>query len=189
MQNILLAVVGLCGTGKSETTDFIAKNYPFHPIYFGGYVINEVKRRNLEVNSQNEKIVREGLRKEFGMDVIARLSFDDIRNLLDTGKNVVIDGLYSFSEYKYLKNNIPHPFFLLAVHSSKKIRYERLWNRKTRPLSPNEVDDRDFLEVNNLEKSQPIALADFHIVNDGLKANLHRKIRSVLQSILEMIDE
>lgn len=184
MQNILLAVVGLCGTGKSETTDFIAKKYAFHPIYFGGYVIHEVRRRDLEVNSQNEKIVREALRKDVGMDVMAKLSFDDIRTLLDKGENVVIDGLYSFSEYKYLKNHISHPFSLLAVHSSRRIRYERLRNREIRPLSPTEVDDRDFFEVHNLEKSQPIALADFHIVNDGSKEDLHSKITNILQSVL-----
>ena len=57
--NVIVAAVGLCGTGKSAVTRYIEKNFRFRSIYFGGFVLEEVKKRNLEINSTNEKIVRE----------------------------------------------------------------------------------------------------------------------------------
>lgn len=176
---ILLAVVGLAGTGKSEVTGYIKERYGYQAIYFGGYVLEEIKTRNLEVNSQNERLVREDLRRQHGMDVIARLSAEDIRRGLDGGHNIVIDGLYSYSEYRFLKELAPGRFYTLAVHAYKEMRYERLGRRSYRPLTPAEIDDRDMFELANLEKCPPIVLADYHVVNEGSIGDLRRRIDAV----------
>ena len=184
MKSVLVAVVGLAGTGKSQTTAFITEKYSFKLVYFGGYVLEEVKRRNLEVNSRNERSVREELRQTSGMDVIAKLSYRDIEGALSAGSNVVIDGLYSYSEYSFLKERIPDRFYLVAVHAAKKLRYERLSNRTHRPLSAEEVDSRDHFEIKNLEKCGPIVLADYHIVNDSSVESLHNSVETIIDSII-----
>ena len=60
----IIALVGMSGTGKSEATNFLKDQFNFDLFYFGGIVLNEVKKRGLEINNENEKMVREDLRQK-----------------------------------------------------------------------------------------------------------------------------
>jgi dephospho-CoA kinase len=183
MKGLVLAIVGMSGTGKSEVTTFIVNKYRFKLIYFGGYILEEVKKRNLEINSRNERLVREELRANHGMDIVAKLSLADIMAEFDNEQNVIIDGLYSFSEYEFLKERFPKNLYTIAIHASKRNRYERLGQREIRPLTREEVDERDYYEIKKLEKCAPIVLADFHIANEGLISDLHEKVDSTLNNL------
>ena len=48
----------MSGTGKSEATNFLKDQFNFDLFYFGGIVLNEVKKRGLEINNENEKMVQ-----------------------------------------------------------------------------------------------------------------------------------
>ncbi|MCP5107032.1 MAG: AAA family ATPase [bacterium] len=183
MKNIILAIVGLCGTGKSVAAKYIEENLACRFIYFGGLILEEVKRRGLEINSTNEKMVREDLRDKHGRDVVAKLAIDKINSSLAEDTNVLIDGLYSFSEYLYLKEKFRDQLTLLSIHSAKSLRYQRLGSREVRPLTPKEVDDRDFAEIKNIEKAGPIAIADFHIINDADLQTFYGNIDMILKTV------
>jgi len=183
MDNVITAIVGMCGTGKSVAAKYIEETFKFKSVYFGGYILGEVKKRNLEVNRTNEKIVREDLRNKYGLDVVARRAFDNITSYAAAGFNVIIDGLYSFSEYLYLKEKFGAQLIILAVLTSRKLRYQRLGVRKVRPLTPAQVDERDLLEIKNIEKGGPIAIADYHIVNDGTIQDLHKNIETFFNDL------
>lgn len=162
---MIVALVGLCGAGKSEASRYFEdKNY--ENIYFGGLTMEELKKRGLEVNESNEKKVREELRQEHGMAAYAVLSLPKIKNALKNGKNVLIDGLYSWSEYKVLKKEYPE-IKVVAIYTYPALRYERLAKRINRPLSEAHARSRDFSEIENLEKGGPIAMADFTVINNG----------------------
>ncbi|UCH95129.1 MAG: AAA family ATPase [Candidatus Aminicenantes bacterium] len=184
MGQIIAAIVGMCGTGKSAAANYIQETFKFKPIYFGGFVLEEMKRRNLEINSTNEKIVREDLRQTHGFDVMARRATDKINFYLSAGENVIIDGLYSFSEYLYLKENFGKQLHVIALHSSKRVRYQRLGTRNRRPLTPREVDERDLMEIKNIEKAGPIAIADYHIINDGEMEELYTTIDGIFKELI-----
>ena len=115
------------------------------------------------------------------MDVIAKLALPEINEKLEAKGNVIIDGLYSFAEYVYLKNIFQEQLILIATHTEKKIRYERLSNRQIRPLKKEEVDKRDFLEITMIEKGGPIAIADFHILNNAETHHLYKEIDSLFR--------
>ena len=174
----LLIVVGMAGCGKSVVVDYF-KQKNWQVIYFGGVTMKEVKKRNLSVNQTNEKKVREELRQTHGMEAYAKLEFPNIKKALSQGLTI-IDGLYSWSEYKFLREHINIPIIMLAVYTPKKLRYERLAEREFRGLNNTQAELRDFAEIENLEKGGPIAIADHTIVNDGSIEKLHSALEKFL---------
>ena len=164
----IIALVGLCGTGKSEACAFL-ESQGYTVIYFGGTVVGEVVRQGLPVNPENEKVVREALRAAHGMAAMAHINLPKMRALLAEGQSVAIDGLYSMGELEVLRGAFGQSLKLLAIHAPKSLRYQRLGLRSVRPMTPQQVDARDLFEVQNLDKAAPIALADAHVVNDGDK--------------------
>ena len=98
----------------------------------------------------DEKNIREGLRAQYGMAAYAVKLEDEIRSLAENG-NVVLDGLYSWSEYKYLSEKIGG-IILLAVVTDSGDRYERIAVRPVRPFDRNQSMARDIAEIENLEK-------------------------------------
>ena len=100
--NKIVAIVGMCGAGKSEVADeFIKRGYQY--VRFGQITLDEVKKRGLEPTEENERPIREELRKEYGPGAFAILNIPKFDEALKTG-NVIGDGLYSWSEYKILKD-------------------------------------------------------------------------------------
>jgi dephospho-CoA kinase len=180
MKRNIIATVGMCGSGKSVVAERLER-LGFGKVYFGGLTIDEVRRRGLEVNETSERAVREELRRTHGMGAFALLSLPKIEALRKEGKRVLIDGLYSFSEYKILKEKYGGGLLVLAVFTPRALRYERLAARKERPLTAEEALSRDCAEIENIEKGGPIALADFTIVNDGTPDDLVRRLDEILK--------
>jgi dephospho-CoA kinase len=105
-------------------------------------------------------MVREELRSKHGMDAYARLSLPAIRRSLSQGPTA-IDGLYSWSEYKFLKTRFGERMKVVAIFTPRAMRYARLSKRPERPLTFEEAEQRDFAEIENVEKGGPIAIADY----------------------------
>ena len=180
----IIATVGMCGSGKSVAGEYL-EGLGFVKVYFGGLTIEEVERRGLPVNEKNERAVREELRRIHGMGAFAILSLPKIEAALAAGQRVLIDGLYSFSEYKILKEKYGDNLMILAVFTSRILRYERLAGRALRPLSLEESISRDYSEIENIEKGGPIALADHTLFNDGTKEDLVSQLDRILKGTLE----
>jgi dephospho-CoA kinase len=142
MANTILALVGMCGAGKTIVTDFYRQK-GWKSVYFGEATMDELKSRGLEINEKNEKIVREELRKRHGMGAYAIINLQKIEDNLKRS-NVIIDGLYSWSEYKILKEKFGDDLKVLAIFAPKKLRYERLSDRTVRPLTFKESQSRDY---------------------------------------------
>ena len=160
----LIAIVGMCGSGKSIASEYF-ENMGYKKIYLGGITMDKLKEENLEVNPENEKMMRERLRKEYGMGAYALLSIPKIEELIKTD-NVVLDGLYSWDELKILKEKYPD-IKVISIVVDKNIRYERLTTREIRPLTNQEAEKRDISEIENVAKGGPIAFADYYILNNG----------------------
>jgi len=181
--NKIVAFVGLSGSGKSVATDYVTeKGYP--KVYFGGVVLDAMTKAGLELIQENEQPFREELRNKEGKDYIAKLMVGQIHDLFDAGQHrVIADGLYTWTEYKALKKEFPGELFVVAIVTPKHLRHHRLMNRAIRPLSQPEADQRDWAEIENLEKGGPIAIADHYIMNDGNLDNLHKQIDLTLDDI------
>ena len=163
--NKIIAVIGMCGSGKSEAVKFFVES-GYKRVYFGEVVMNEMKRLGLEVNEANERATRENLRKEFGMGAMAVKSLPIIEEFMKHN-NVVIESLYSWEEFKILKDKFGEAFKLITIYTTKDLRYERLLKRPFRPLTSEESKSRDISEIEKLDKGGPIAYTDYLIMNDG----------------------
>ena len=179
----IVAVVGLAGTGKSSVVGMLRDIMQAPVVYFGGVVVDEVKRRGLPVSETTERSVREQLRSERGMSAIAQIAMPEIDRYLSAGTDLVIDGLYSYAEYEVLDGRYPGLISLIAVHARRPLREVRLATRADRPLTPAEIRSRDLREVRTLDKATAIALADWHIVNDSTLDDLRAKIQEIVDEI------
>ncbi len=174
----IVAIVGMPGSGKSEIARIFERN-GFIRIRFGDITDEEVKKRGLELNETNERYVRELLRQEHGMTAYAYLNLPRIDAAIKHS-NVVIDGLYSWEEYTFLKNHYGKDFFTVAVWASPPTRYARLTARSSRHLTPEEAASRDVAEIENVNKGGPIAMADFTIINEFTLAHLKKEVERVI---------
>ncbi len=176
--NYVISIVGMTGSGKSEVARMFRER-GFVSVRFGDVTDDELKKQGLPLTEANERRARESLRREHGMDAYAKLSLPRIEEGLQTA-NVVVDGLYSWEEYLFLKGHFGDRLKVVAVWSSPAVRYERLGRREIRPLTPAEAASRDRAEIENLNKGGPICMADHTILNDGgLEA-----MKSVIEKIV-----
>ncbi|MBN1798277.1 MAG: AAA family ATPase [Spirochaetales bacterium] len=175
----IVATVGLCGSGKSVVGDYLVKKGCVK-IYFGEITIETVKQQGLAVTEENERKVREELRQQYGMGAYATLNLPKIEQSLKNGKKVLIDGLYSFTEYKILKEKYNGSLFILSIFTPRELRYERLSKRKVRPLTRYEAVSRDYAEIENIQKAGPIAMADYTLINDSTVKDLLHKLDEIL---------
>jgi dephospho-CoA kinase len=176
--NKIIAVIGMCGSGKSEAVKFFVEN-GYKRVYFGEVVMNEMKSLGLEVNEQNERQTRENLRKEYGMGAMAVKSLPVIEEYIKSS-NVVIESLYSWEEFKILKDKFGDVFKLLTIYTTKSLRYERLLKRPFRPLTEDESKSRDISEIEKLDKGGPIAYTDYLIINDGTMEEMNKQLKKYL---------
>jgi len=189
--NKFIALVGMPGAGKSEVADqFIKKGYRY--VRFGQITLDEVKKRGLEPTEENERPIREEFRKKYGPGAFGILNIPKFDETLKSG-NVIGDGLYSWSEYKILKDKYGKNLIVIAVYAPPKLRYERLAARasrhgadpkmKYRSFTPEEAKARDFAEIENSEKGGPIAMADYTIVNISTLGDAYAQAEDIFKKI------
>ena len=171
-KNKIVCIVGMPGAGKSVVADWLVeKKFKFYR--FGQVVLDYFVKSGKKPTEKEEKKVREGLRKKDGMAAIAKALYPKFKKALEKS-NVVADGLYSFSEYKYLKKRLKDQMIVVAVFAPPSLRYERISIRKSgkkdknlrhRPFTKKEAKERDYNEIENIEKGGPIAMADYTFIN------------------------
>ena len=175
----IIALVGLAGSGKSSAVEYFTKK-GFPKVYFGGVIYKAMEEAGIEPTWDNQQKFREEIRQREGKDFVIKRVIKNIRDLINAGQNkIVLDGLYTWSEYKILKHECPGQVVVIAIVTPKHLRYQRMMKRLERPMQPREVDQRDWSEIENLEKGGPIAIADYFVINDGNLDQLHQKIDAV----------
>ena len=177
----VVSVVGMTGAGKSETSRVFEQN-GFIRVRFGDVTDKEIKQRGLELNEANERYIRELLRQEQGMSAYAKLNLPRIDSALEHS-DVVIDGLYSWEEYTFLKTYYGEDFWVVAVWTSPGTRYQRLATRPERHLTLEEAANRDRVEIENINKGGPIAMADFTIINESSLENLRQETERIITKL------
>ncbi len=179
---IVLSVVGLPGAGKTEAVNYLMKQTNWPKVYLGDVTFDILKQRGLEFTQANERPVREEIRAKHGMAAYAKLSLPKIKDFYQNS-SVIIESMYSWEEYLLLREEFGDNFRVLAIYTSPTTRIERLANRPERPLTKQELIDRDFAQIENLHQAGPIARADYTIINESNRANLEQKLDEIIDKL------
>jgi dephospho-CoA kinase len=177
----IVAFVGLAGSGKSSAVEYLTeKGYP--KVYFGGVIYKAMAEEGIEVTWESQQKFREEIREREGKDFVVKRVIKETHDLIAAGQHhIVLDGVYSWSEYRILKHEFPGEMTVIAIVTPKHLRYQRMAKRPERPMTNEEVDERDWTEIENLEKGGPIAIADYFVHNDKDLDSLHEQLDEVLR--------
>jgi len=182
----VIAIIGMAGSGKTEVVKKVQEKYGAPKVYFGEVTFDEIKKRGLEVNYKNERIVREDLRDKHGMGAYAKFSIPKIKEFLKDNDIVLVESLYSWDEFKIMKEEFGENFSTVAVYASPNTRFERLKKRvDERPIADwKEFKTRDWSEIEGTQKGGPIAMADHTIMNEGTKEEYLEKIENLFKKLI-----
>ena len=186
MDNVkILAIVGMSGSGKSVVVDYLTeKGYP--KVYFGGMIYKEMEKRGIArtEDGESEKEFREMIRATEGKDWVVKQVIKEVNDLIAAGqKRIILDGVYSWTEYRILKHEFPKNLNVMAVVVDRKLRYKRVAHRPGRAFDATAIRERDRSEIENLEKGGPIAAADYYALNNGTIDEMKARVDEVLKEI------
>ncbi|HYV33871.1 MAG TPA: dephospho-CoA kinase, partial [Candidatus Limnocylindria bacterium] len=94
---------------------------------------------------------------------------------------VILESMYSWEEYLELKRQYGESFKVLAIYASPATRVARMVKRPIRPLTPEQLQSRDYSQIENLHQAGPIARADWTIVNEGTLEELFKEIDNIVK--------
>ena len=189
-KRIILAVVGLLGSGKSTAVDSL-KRHGFEVIELGDIWRELLKKNHIprsDAVATREFTLR--IRETEGKDVYARYAFKKIRK---GQMRIAITGLRSTYEMAYLKKRIQN-LKIVALHAPLKLRYKRFALRG-KPEDPKTLkmfkwlegrEKKGFMKAKSEERHgvmHIIKQADYVIANTGTVTKLHRDMLKIIKSI------
>ena len=180
--NKVLAIVGMCGVGKSVVCDYLT-TLGYNRLYFGGITYKLMEEEGIVRTPDSERLFRENLRKVHGDACYAKFLYPEIEKMLQENKLVVLDGLYSWHELTFLQDKLQDKLVVISVVCDKDLRYDRISKRKDRPFDNEKAKERDISEIENLFKGGPISYADYYILNNGTFDDVYKRVDEILTTI------
>jgi len=178
----VIGVVGFPASGKGEFSRIAAEEGI--PIVVMGDVIREaVQAEGLPATDANLGAVANRLRRDEGMDAIARRSLSRIRAC--GAPLVLVDGIRGDAEVNLFRREFPC-FFLIGIEAPFEDRLERLSRRGREDdfSLPSQLKERDLREIGwGLEKA--FSSADYTLSNTGTLEEFSCAARLLLREIRE----
>jgi dephospho-CoA kinase len=103
-------------------------------------------------------------------------------HLSEAGQHMVaLDDIASYEQYRALKHAFPGKLTTIALLADRTERHQRMSKRAHEPFEPHQVDEKDYLEIERLNKAGAIALANYFVHNDKSPEHLHEQLDDVLR--------
>ncbi len=183
---IIIGITGTLGAGKGTIVDYLVQEKGFTHYSVRGFLIEEIKKRNLVVNRDSMTSVANELRAANSPSyVVDQLYIQAI----EKGNNCIIESIRTEGEIISLrkKNN----FYLLAVDADPDIRFERITIRKSstdnvskETFIQNEQREFESIDPNKQNLKRCIELADYVLQNNGSLDELTDQIEKIMIHIL-----
>lgn len=176
----VIGVVGLPASGKGEFAR-IAARQGVPVIVMGDVIRAAVHKAGLAPDDKNMGAMADKLRKEGGMDAIAKLCISAIQQ--QSASIVLVDGIRGDAEVRLFKRTFPG-FVVVAIDSPFATRLGRLLTRgrSDDTTTKETLQRRDEREL-GWGLGAALSHADYHLQNYGDLATFEQSVRTLLQSI------
>lgn len=181
---MIIGITGTLAAGKGTIVEYLQEKGFLH-YSVREFLIEEIKKRGLEINRDSMVLVANELREKYSPSYIVEELY---KRAISVGKNVVIESLRVPGEVVALKNK--KDFFLFAIDASPDIRYARAMERgsETDNVTFETFVSNERREWNNADPAKQnikecIEMADFKIQNNGSVEELFVKVGKILEKI------
>jgi dephospho-CoA kinase len=184
---ITIGITGTIASGKGAVVD-ILKEKGFVHYSARAFILEEVAKRGLEPVRANTFLVANDLRAKHHPGYIIEQLFHKAQA---SGRNSVIESIRATGELDFLKSQ--GNFYLIAVDADPTIRYGRAVGRNSsldrvsfEKFIEDEKNEMKSVNPNELNINACMERADFKVMNNGSKEELHAKVEEILKKIMPM---
>ncbi|MCK5587539.1 MAG: AAA family ATPase [Candidatus Lokiarchaeota archaeon] len=179
----VIGTVGMPGSGKSVVSQIFRERLNSFYIVMGDVIREEVMKEGLEPTPDNVRRIMLTIREREGNDIVARRCIEKLKENDEKYEWVIIEGLRGLEELFTFRKHLSN-FFLVAIHASPYIRFNRLKTRarSDAPKNREMFDKRDLTEL-KVGIGSVIALADHILANEGTKDDLRGIIDTFLKDV------
>lgn len=182
---MLIGVTGTLASGKDTLSNYLAKSKGFFHFSLSDAIRLEcdarglLKDRDTLVNLGNE------LRAAYGFEILAKRAMEAVQK--NKSERAVLTSIRNPAEVAFLKKQ--PGFVLIAVDAPVQLRYDRIIKRKRESdlvdfetfQAQEEQEMSGAAHEQNLQKV--MALANYHLVNDGTQEEFQHKLEQILKEI------
>ncbi len=174
----IIGITGTLGAGKGTIVDYLIKNRGYKHYSVRGYLIEEAKRRGLEINRDTFVVVANDLRSKHSPSYIIDQLYLEA---LNKGGDAIIESIRTPGEVDSLRKQ--EHFLLIGIDADPKIRYERIVNRasETDKISyetflMNERREMESTDPNHQNIGRCMQMADYIFTNNGTFEELYLQL-------------
>ena len=181
----IIGITGTLGAGKGTIVNYLIQHYGYKHYSVRGYLIEEAKRRGMEINRDTFVLVANDLRTNHSPSYIV----DELYKQAEAaGDNAIIESVRTPGEVESLRKN-PH-FLLFAVDADPKVRYERIVQRNSETdhvsyetFIENEQREMSSSDPNHQNVGRCMQMADAVFQNNGDFEALYLQIEEVVGNV------
>ena len=168
----IIGIIGIARSGKNTVADHISKKYNFFSLDFSDDAFEPLlKERGIPPLKENKGIFSVKIRKEKGMDILAKILWEKIKQ--NKNENIVISGFRCIEEINYLKSK------------AEKIDFIKINADENIILKYGSMKDvlRNERDLKNLGFDKVLNYPAFQVRNVGTKKALFNQIDKIVSEL------
>jgi dephospho-CoA kinase len=183
---VVIGITGTAGSGKGTVAQYLVDRYGFEHFSVRDFLIEEIKRRGMEINRDSMIIVADDLRKNYGSGYLLEQMYKKAEKV---NKNCVLESVRAIGEVEALRKK--KNFILWGIDAPIDIRYKRIKKRSNSSdmVSFEKFKDQEERETLSGKKyrgsiNECVKMADVVFKNTGSIEDLKRTIDKEIISLL-----